>query len=105
MDVASSSSSRPEDVLREMAAGSEEIGARLLRLAAAAAAVHRASILDLLSDDTPAPMKDDVSAVAGAPDAMADAGPETDHLVERDECSPRAGVHFAGAVRRTEAAR
>ncbi len=41
MEVANTPESRPEDVLHEMAAGSEEIGARLLRMAGAAAAVHR----------------------------------------------------------------
>lgn len=103
MDVANSSDSRPEDVLREMAAGSEEIGARLLRLAGAAAAVHRANILDLLSDDAPAPAQETDPSVHVE---SVEANPEPhSQIEERDECSPRVGVHIAAAIRRTEVAR
>lgn len=103
MDVAKSSDSRPEDVLREMAAGSEEIGARLLRLAGAAAAVHRASILDLLSDDAPAPAQEMVLPARVEP-VESNAQPHS-QIEERDEGSPRVGVQVAAAIRRTEVAR
>lgn len=103
MEVANTPESRPEDVLHEMAAGSEEIGARLLRMAGAAAAVHRASALDLLLDD-------DAPVAAETPvDPQADLSSEHDPArvtEEREQSSSRGyGVHVAAAIRRTEAAR
>jgi hypothetical protein len=46
---------RPEDLLDAIASGEDDLGARLLRLAREAAAFDRASILDLLTDDSAAP--------------------------------------------------
>jgi hypothetical protein len=98
MDVANSSTSRPEDVLHEMAAGSEEIGARLLRLADAAAAVHRASVLDLLLDDAPS---------EGPAEAHADLNSEqvSAPLFQEESGQARGcDIHVAAAIRRTEVA-
>lgn len=104
MDVANSSESRPEDVLHEMAAGSEEIGARLLRLADTAAAVHRGSILDLLLDDSPAP-QDSMGAPSDLIREQASAISALPLMEERESGSLHGcDVHVAAVVRHTEVA-
>lgn len=106
MDVANHSIKRPEDVLVEMAAGHEDLAQRLLRLADAAADFHRASILDLLSDDVPAAPHE---AAPGSPipsDLNSPQAPAGLPMGERDMGSTReCDVHVAPAIRCTEAAR
>ncbi len=101
MDVANSSALRPEDVLHEMAAGSEEIGARLLRLAGAAAAVHRASVLDLLLDEAPAEVPTENHADLKSEQASA---PHFQEELESGQARG-CGIEVAAAIRRTEVAR
>lgn len=95
---------RPEELLDAMARGDENLGERLLSMARAAATADRASIFDLLLDDTaPVPAasatSDDLHRVQESPSAPLRQG-------EREEGSDagEALVVVAG-VRRMEVAR
>lgn len=65
----------PEEILDAMAAGDDNLGARLLRMAREAAAFDRASILDLLADDAcePAPAPAEQPEVRVGPALRAEA--------------------------------
>lgn len=115
MDVAETQNQRPEDLLDELARGDDNLGERLLRMARAASALDRASILDLLTEDAELP------APSAAPVAIAAERAETDCDLnrlrggapsaglrpgEREESSARGcDVHVAPARRRMEVAR
>lgn len=92
---------RPEDILHALAAGEDNLGARVLRMAQDAAGAHRASILDLLSDD-PAPL----SIGAGEEDLRSLHGPALDVLSMREPGSaPPCDIVVGPAQRRMEVTR
>ena len=115
MDLANTENKRPEDLLDELARGDDNLGERLLRMARAASALDRASVLDLLMDDAEPP----APCVAPAPAVVATVENDTDlnrlrvaapsaglRPGEREESSVHGcDVQFAPGVRRMEVAR
>jgi hypothetical protein len=100
-------SERPEDLLDAMARGDDNLGERLLRMARTAAALDRASILDLLTDDTPAPAHPEPGAPCLDLNRL-QASPSTARLQpgEREVGSSRGcDLTVAPAIRRMEVAR
>jgi hypothetical protein len=91
-------SREPEAILHALAAGEENLGERLLRLARMAASCHRAAALDLLMDEPsavqPLPHPDLNRLQAPAP-----------RLGEREQRSPHGcEISLAPVVRRKEVA-
>jgi hypothetical protein len=115
MDVANSADQRPEDVLDELARGDDNLGERLLRMARAASALDRASVLDLLMDDAELPAPCVAPAPAGPTPSETDADLNRLRVAapsaglrpgEREESSVHGcDVRFAPVVRRMEVAR
>lgn len=110
MDSFNARIQRPEEVLDDLARGDDNLGERLLRLASTAAALDRASILDLLADDAPVE-SESVSTPLLELNALQGESPSFAHPArllngEREDSSPRGcTVQVSPAIRRTEAAR
>lgn len=98
---------RPEELLDAMARGDDNLGERLLRMARTAAALDRASILDLLTDDTTAPAQPEPVPCLDLNSEQA-SSPNTARLQlgEREVGSSRGcDLTVAPAIRRMEVAR